>query len=79
MYHIHYYYTGGHNTSAYLSDTATTSTLFHPALYSQTLNTVCPSAEVLESDRIYLLDDRSTMYLYIGRNVAPQVGIVHII
>lgn len=33
------------------------------------LNTVAPTAEVFEGDQIYLLDDRSAFYMYVGRAV----------
>ena len=36
------------------------------------MDTLSPSSEVFESDKMYLVDDRSTLYLYIGRNV-PKV------
>lgn len=36
---------------------------------SKLLNTVAPTAEVFEGDQIYLLDDRASFYLYVGRAV----------
>jgi hypothetical protein len=33
--------------------------------------TLSPTSEVFESDQVYLLDDRSTLYLYVGRSVSP--------
>lgn len=36
---------------------------------SKLLNTVAPTAEVFEGDQIYLLDDRSNFYMYVGRAV----------
>jgi hypothetical protein len=34
--------------------------------------TLSPSSEVFESDKMYLVDDRSSLYLFVGRNV-PKV------
>ena len=34
--------------------------------------TLSPSSEVFESDKMYLVDDRSALYLFVGRNV-PKV------
>jgi len=35
-------------------------------------DTLSPSSEVFESDKMYLVDDRSVLYLLVGRNV-PKV------
>jgi hypothetical protein len=42
-------------------------------LQAKTLCTLCPSAEVFEGGQMYLLDDRSCMYLYVGRHVPRAI------
>jgi hypothetical protein len=42
-------------------------------LLAKSLCTVCPSAQVFEGDQIYLLDDRTSLYMYVGRNIPRQV------
>jgi len=37
------------------------------------LSTMNPSAEMMESDQLYLLDDRSCLWLYVGRSVPQSV------
>jgi NurA-like 5'-3' nuclease len=42
-------------------------------LLAKSLCTISPSAEVFEGDQIYLLDDRTSLYMYVGRNIPRQV------
>jgi hypothetical protein len=41
-------------------------------LMQRTLLTECASSEIFESDGVYLLDDRSSLWIYIGRSVSRQ-------
>jgi len=46
-----------------------TSAILIAQLSKKLIHVLCPTAEVFEADQMYLLDDRSTLYLYVGRNV----------
>lgn len=42
-------------------------------LAAKAICTLCPSAEVFEADQIYLLDDRTYFYMYVGRGIPKGV------
>jgi len=58
-----------------LDDTHTgTHSTSHSAQVAETLlSTLNPSSEVFEFDQVYLLDDRSTLYMHVGRAVPAAV------
>ena len=41
--------------------------------------TLSPSSEVFESDKMYLVDDRSALYLFVGRNVPKVIAEVFLL
>ena len=60
------------------------STLIKPREHSSTLIkltdcTLSPSSEVFESDKMYLVDDRSALYLFVGRNVPKVIAEVFLL
>lgn len=56
------------------SDTLSQQNYIDPnAIDSQVLKTLSPTAEVFDKEKLYLIDDRATLYLYIGRAVSITI------